>query len=279
MPYPFVGDVDMTQVHFGPMQNDGTRQKVEMHRDATSNKSSNKLVFNLCKDARKPFACRYRLDTVREDQDGSRRGLIVRIQDESVQHALQALDDQVVQHALKNCKEFFKKSNMTEAEVRLRYKALVTKVKEEDEDFCIKFKVKCKGWPTVLHLLRDDRTIEEDGATLEDISQNGAYVAPILSAYGLWFMGGGTSFGVTIQAERMVVKKGAPRPALDEFTFTDTPLQTVKRQRVEEDASVDAEEFAAEGRTSTCGLEDDFPKETIGARKTVLLGEEGPPYS
>ena len=233
MPYPFVGEIDMSKVHFGPMINDGTKQKVEIHKDGSSTKPKNKLIFNLCTDPREPLECRYKLDTVREDQDGSRRGLVVKIQDPECLKALQALDDAVIAHALKNCKELFKK-NLSEDEIRLRYKPLVFKAKDEDEEFSVKFKVKCKGYPTELHLLHDDNTIEEKAGTLEHLSENGAYACPILSAYGLWFMGG-NSFGITIQAEKMVVKPGAPRATLSEFC-SKTPLEATQK-RARDDAS------------------------------------------
>lgn len=261
MPYPFVGEIDMTKVHFGPMVNDGTKQKVEIHKDNTSTKSSNKLIFNLCQDPREPFGCRYKLDTVREDQDGSRRGLIVKLEDPSVLAALQALDDHVIAHAMKNCKEFFKKSSMTEADIRLRYKPLVVKAQEEDDFYCTKFKVKCKGWATELHLLHDDKTVEEKAGTLEHISQYGAYVAPILSAYGLWFMGGGTSFGITIQAEKMVVKPGAPRPALSDFC-SPTPIEMTQKRSRDEDTLHDGEDDGIKHQKTEEGVElegDDSP--------------------
>ncbi len=235
MPYPFIAEIDVSKVHFSPLLMEGSRQKVEMYKDNSSTKTSNKLVFNLCADPREPFACRYKLDTVREDQDGSRRGLIVKLEDPIALAALQALDDHVMAYALKNCKDFFKNQNMTETDVRQRYRPLVFKAQDQDEFFCTKFKVKCKDWPTELHLLHDDKTLEHRGGSLEHISQYGASVAPILTAYGLWFMGGGLSFGVTIQAEKMVVKPGAPRPLFSEFCNKDTPFEFTTRKRMRDD--------------------------------------------
>lgn len=242
MPYPFIGDVDTEKVSFGPMTTENNRQFVLLHKDNTSTKTSNKLVFNLCSDPRSPFACRYRLDVVREDQDGSRRGLAVKIEDEACLKALQTLDEHVIAHAKKNSKEFFKKSNMTHEEIMARYKPLVSKAQEDDEFYSIKFKVKCKGYATTLHLLNGDTTIEENGATIEDISQPGAKVAPILSAYQLWFMAGGATFGVSLQAEKMIVLPGAPKPALSDFCSTGPPLEmSNKRMKLssgEDDANV-----------------------------------------
>jgi len=202
---PFVGVFSSDDVVFGPFQNDGKKQKVELFRGKSSTGRMLPLTFNLTSDCKKPFVCRFKLDQVREDQDGSRRGLMVRIEDEESLKGLTALDDAVVAHALKNSKEIFKKTNMTEAEVRMRYRPLVMKAREEDEGFSIKFKVKCKKNPTSLHLLDNDGLIAKDQGTLEQLSQHGVSVAPILNCYSLWFMGGGTSFGITVQAEEMVI--------------------------------------------------------------------------
>lgn len=248
MPQPFIGDLAIDKVHFGRMINDGSKQSVALHRDDTSFKPSNKLVFNLCPDPRKPFACRYKLDTVREDSDGSRRGLMVRLQDERTLAALKQLDDLAVSTALSNCKEWFKKPTMSEAEVRLRYKPLVL---EDGGEHYLKFKVKCKGYVTELHLLREDNTVEENGGTLEHISEYGAFVAPILCCFSVWFMGGGTSFGISAQAEKMVVRPGAPRPALSDFCCEE-PLDVVvpqkKRPREGEDLLPEYEAYTEEDR-------------------------------
>lgn len=261
MPYPFVGDIDTTKVSFGPMMTENNRQFVLIHRDNTSTKASNKLVFNLCSDPRSPFACRYRLDVVREDQDGSRRGLIVKIENDACLAALKTLDEHVIAHAKKNSKEFFKKSNMTHEEIMARYKPLVSKAQEDDENYSLKFKVKCKGYPTALHLLNEDKTIEENGATIEDISQPGAKVAPILSAYQLWFMAGGATFGVTIQAEKMVVLPGAPKPFYSDFCSMGPPLEMsnkkMKLSNGDGDAACDHRVEHDDGVEEVVKLEDD----------------------
>eukprot|EP00966_Prymnesium_polylepis_P270472 6248209-Prymnesium_polylepis.1 len=47
---------------------------------------------------------------------------------------------------------------------------------------------------------------------------------------------GGNSFGITIQAEKMVVKPGAPRATLSEFC-SKTPLEATQKRARDDDAS------------------------------------------
>ena len=99
-------------VHFVPWLTTALDSNAEIHRDNTSTNKGNKSVFNLCDEVRSPFECRYKLDTVRDDQDGPCRGLTVKIPHHHVlSRALRALDDHVIAHALKNSKDFFKKSS------------------------------------------------------------------------------------------------------------------------------------------------------------------------
>ena len=120
----------------------------------------------------------------------------------------------------------------------------VDKQGEEGTEECVKFKVKCdpKKVPTQLHLINADGTVEEGGGTLEHLCVRGASVSPILTAYSLWFMGGGTQFGVILQAEKMLIKPGVPRPPLADFC-SDVPIVTSKRAR-EEDEAVDMNKVA-----------------------------------
>lgn len=248
MPYPHICDVDMASVKFGPFTNTDGKQRVELLKD------NKKLVFNLCSEATEPFNCKFRLDSVRDDQDGSRRGLVVAISDQAVLDSLTALDDLVKYEAMQNSKEWFKKANMTKEEVDMRYQPLVFKAMPDDDFMSIKFKVKCKNYPTKLHLLRDDLAIKEDGANLAHISEDGAMVAPILSAFGLWFMGG-SRFGITIQAEEMVVKPGVGRARLSNF-ISKRPIAIHNEDEDEENG--DEEDVAVKRiKPSVVELEDD----------------------
>ena len=217
MVYPFIGEMNPSEIYFTPIVMENGKQKVELFRDNSSTKPSNKVVFNLTADITEPFEAKYPLDAIREDSDGSRRGFTLKVQDAECERKLREFDDTVIATAMKNSKEWFKKSNMTEDEVRLRYKPILTRAKEEDDYYSIKFKVKCLKYPTRLHLFNKDGTgVLVNKGTLDDISKPGCKVAPILTAYSVWFMGG-TSFGVTLQAEEMVIEAGDSGPQLSNF--------------------------------------------------------------
>ena len=71
---------------------------------------------------------------------------------------------------------------------------------------------------------------------------------PIVSAYALYFLGGGTQFGLSFQAEKMIITPGAARDVLDDFV-TSKPL------KVTDDAPLGE---PAEVVLDTVKLEDDY---------------------
>lgn len=217
MPYSLFSNFDVNAIHFTPVQNDG-RQKVEMFKDDSSTHSRNKIQFNLCPNPKEPFRCKYRLDSVHDNQDGSRRGLVQIIEDETERKALEALDERVRQMAMVNSKEWFKKATIEEATISDRYKPLVFKPNADEAVHCLKYKVKFGGQvPTRMHLLLPGGKVRIDQGTMEHLSMSGAHVAPILSIYGIWFAGGGQQFGVTIQAEELIVRPGTLASPLSNF--------------------------------------------------------------
>lgn len=246
MVFAHITDIDMNNLYFAPMESKDGKQRVELYKDSAVSKH-NKLFFNLCEDPTEPFQCRYRLDSVRDESDGSRRGLAVKLQDPTVRDAIAALDDAVVNKAVEHSKEWFKKE-LTRDQILLRYKPLFL-AKEEEEYPILKFKVKCRVVPTKLHFLRSDGFIVPEGASLDHLITGVAHVAPILSVHSVWFMGGGTSFGLTIQAEEMVVRPATPPQPLANFcSRSKRPLQVVKRE--------DDDEAAAALKTSRMDVED-----------------------
>lgn len=227
----FIGNIDMTVVAFGPAEKtqDGAT-KVPMYRNASSTQKNNKFSrISLCADAVYPMLLRYPLDAVRDDNAGSarfRRGLSVTIDDPRTIAALKALDERIIAAAVENSKEWFKKP-LKDVEVRARYKPTCAFAKEGDENESIKIKVKCPGveYPTVLHTRDADGRYRKKCGRIDDLTWN-ARVVPIVSAsYGLWFMGGGSQFGVTFQAEEMIVIPGEEaRETLAQFPSS-VPLE------------------------------------------------------
>lgn len=206
----FCGAVDFSSAVLSPMKKGNMGQNmVEIHRSDRS-----RFVVSLCEDGARPFPLRYPLDSVQENSDGARRGLAVKLTDDRVVAAFRSLDELVVKTAVERSKEWFNKKEMTEDQVRFIYKGVVFKPKEEEEFHCLKFKVKCAGqYPTKLHSLENDATVLRKGAArLSDLNPP-SEVAPTLTILSLWFMSGG-SFGVSLQAEEIVVKKIAAAPSV-----------------------------------------------------------------
>ena len=74
--------------------------------------------------------------------------------------------------------------------------------------------------------------IIENGASLDDINK-GSLVAPILSIFNVWFMRGGSSFGISMQAEEMIIKPGSVTPPLSSFT-SKRSIECVTLEEMEE---------------------------------------------
>ena len=233
-PATFAGDFDVTTVEFGPVDDTGKQKNVKIF---DQNKKT--PVWNLTDcSITKTLDTRFSLDRPRDEQDGTstnstRRGQAVVIEDERVQHVLEKLDEWVVNYATEHSQEFFKKK-LTKEAVQLRFKKTLDK-KDGDEHPFMKFKIKCPPgpYPTELHLLTADGKVIENGGKIEDLEKLGAKISPVVSVYGLWFMGGGTQFGISIQAEKMIVKPGVGRSSLASFA-TSTPLVVSTKTRDEE---------------------------------------------
>ena len=116
------------------------------------------------------------------------------------------------------------------------FKGIVFKPKEEEEYFCMKFKVKCLGqYPTKLHSLEQNGSVVRKGGSKLEFLRPPSEVAPILTVLSIWFMSGG-SFGVSLQAEEIVVKNVAARPSVG------VRLASGVRVVEESEAAVEADE-------------------------------------
>jgi len=241
----YIGDYDFEKVHFGPLDQSNNKMKVEVFQDASSLTNKNKFQkVQLCKDAMHPIRTKFQLDSVRDDGNPNRRGLTLVIDDPDTVVALKSFDDVIVQKAIQNSKEWFKKT-LNEEQIRARYKPIISPFSETDSDMVMKIKVKCGSAdvPTVLHHCQDDGYIHKRGGKLADLTR-GAKVVPVVScAYGLWFMGGGMQFGLSFQAEQIIVTPGEEYDELAMFK-TSAPLRAALHKSPEEDtrAHMDTEE-------------------------------------
>lgn len=246
---PFIGAMDLTKLTFGPFENLNGKTKVELYRDPSSTLKSNRLNrFALCADAIHPMSVRFPLDSVRDDSTNPyRRNQVVVVSDPETRAALHSIDETIVKKAIEMSKEWFKGKQLSEDQVRMLYKPLLYKAKEEDEFESVKMKIKCPGvdYPTGLHVRELDGFYRKNGGKLEHLTY-GAMVAPIVSAsYGIWFMGG-HSFGLSLQAEDVIITPGeACSDGLSQFPSS-TPLLT--RTKEEEESKVKAEEEAPPGK-------------------------------
>ena len=98
---PHISSIRASDITFGPVENKDGKVKVEVYRDATSTQRSNRLNrFNLCTDAMKPLPCRFNLDTVREDGNPNRRGLMLKVTDEDTARTLREIDEVIFAKAI-----------------------------------------------------------------------------------------------------------------------------------------------------------------------------------
>ena len=209
-PAEFVCELDVSKFSFRNFQVIENKPRVDIFYDDRKSVS-----FNLCVDAHSPVEAPYGLDSAQQNSDGSRRTLLVYVTDPNVIHFLTELDNVVVACALANSKEWFKKA-MTEDEVRLRYKPLLYKRKDDDVFPAMKFKIKCVKYPTRLHMQLPTGDVVRNGATTDHIGR-GASVVPVLTVFNMWFMN--KEFGLSVQAEDVIITPNSSAPALPMFNF------------------------------------------------------------
>jgi hypothetical protein len=252
---PFVGDLNLSKVHLTPMVMEASgRKKVDIYMDASSTQSSNRLQFQLCPDEEDAMVTRYGLDKVRDDdRDPTRRGLVCVVSNEAAIKALTALDDAVVAYAVANSKDLFKKV-LTEEQVRLRYKPVIAHEKDDESlPYLIKFKVKCTGAAVPTKIFRITGPGTSVRANEDALTNRGSRIVPIVSAYGLWFMAGDAQFGLSFQAEKMLVDPAEGPSEVADFV-TKRPLviekadkdedHEAKRVKIELEGTEDGEEGA-----------------------------------
>ena len=249
---PCISDIAIDCIVFGKYESLDGRTKVDVFKDSSSTAPKNKLNrFNLCRDASSPMETRYRMDSLREDGTNlEKRNLLIKVQDPIVASALHRLDERIIKEAMDKRKEWFpkEKKDISEEVIRSRYSPIIFRKDEADDFECVKVKVKLGGKvPSVLHLMEKDGRYRKNAGREEHVNK-GSLVVPIVGAYtGIWFMGGGSSFGLSLQVEEMLVTPGEESSdTLDHFASS-APLSIV-HERMEEGGGVELEE---EGMAAT----------------------------
>lgn len=224
----YVGDFKFENVHFAPVTLDPKdgRASVEVFKDANASKN-NRMMFQLCRDVNEPIETKYGLDT---GDNPDRKGLCIKVKDPATVAALEALDQRILAKAKEQSMQWFKK-DLNETQLEARYKPILSKRKPEDDHYEMKVKVKIGNSkvPTAMHLRDPDSGVVRKNAVRVDrhLAHGGAQIVPIVSAYSLWFMGGGSQFGISFQVERMIVTPTAERDELSCFR-TSVPLQVAE---------------------------------------------------
>ena len=185
--FPILDELDLATLSLQPPETKNGRTSAALKLDGKA------PYFNLCRTRDAPVRCKYRLDQVRDGEDGARRGLTVELEEWQAA-ALEAVDQKVVKMVAAQSKALFKRE-LSVAEVRERYEPIV-KVREDGAKL-MKMKVKTTGYATKLYLS------DETPAELSLLENEPCEVVPILSAPLVWVMG--PRFGVVVQAEAMIV--------------------------------------------------------------------------
>ena len=254
MPYPYVGDVDFSQVHFAPLVSDAStkRKSVETFLDGSSTRRSNHIKVQMCRDETEPMEAHWSLDAVFDDsKDASRRTQVVRLTNEKTLEALRALDERVVQEAVRRSKEWWK-SELNEDQVRLRYNPLV---QTKDGQAIFKFKVKCTGAavPTkIVRVVSESEVVPDTERVLETA---GAKMVPLVSTMGLYFLGD-KGFGLSFQAEELLVTPGEEKQAMSNFTLS-KPLNLKRAAPEERPGGGEDDDVAVPNKCVKVELEDD----------------------
>ena len=206
MQHAIASKCNFSRLYATPVVKQGMgKKKVDLFMDETSTSSGNKIKFQLCDSDLKPITTKYPLDQVRDDGDPTRRGQMVIVDDPATVDALLAFDKRMIELAVQHSKDWFG-SVKTEEQVRPCYKSVLTRLTEED-DYSMKFKVKCQGaaYPTKILRMKDAAKGELVPAKENILGAKNAKIVPILSAYGVYFISGGAQFGVSFQAESIIV--------------------------------------------------------------------------
>lgn len=245
----YIGEMDVSKINCATVTHDPKRSYVDL---TYGNSTRNDIHLKLCEGRDNRVPLKFRLDKPVEGGNTTRRGLALKVYDGKELEILKALDERIVQEAVKNSKEWFKKT-LSEEQVRARYKPIVSMYREEDDHHMLKVKVKVedetgrsKQIPSVLHLCDEDGEIHKRCGRLDHLSTlDSTSVNPVVSTREIWFMGGGSTFGISFQVEKMIIFPGKERDELDAFGPS-----TAKRAKTEEQAARDGDVVVEMGETA-----------------------------
>jgi hypothetical protein len=223
-----VWEFDTSKVFFNPPSYNKKGQKiVDISMKQGSTQYADRLFLQLCPDTHMCTA-QWGLSSGKPNGVPDRREPDITRRDWKMIHnspasfeKLKEFDEFILNTAFENLATWFPKKNYTKEQLKEKYKGAI-----RDGDISV-LKVKCpdpKGLqkPTEIKRLNDDNTFEP--GFIEDLLKNTRTI-PVVSVYNIWFMMDG-SFGITLQADKLIIKPVAKRTFLDGFILTN-PLVEV----------------------------------------------------
>ena len=224
--HTFAGAINWSDLSFGKMETD----PVSKRQTVAVTLNGRKPRFLLCKNENHMLTTRYGLDQPQEPGKEARRTQTAWVEEEDLQRSLRELDEMVVRTAVEQSKTWFK-ATLSEEVIRSRYKPLLLQ-KDGDDKPMLKFKVKCPPakYPTDIFRratdYRGEGEVPYHRSDFRILEAGGAHVYPTVSMIEVWFMSGGSSFGLSMQAEKMLVVEGDAHNPLGVFA-TQKPVRLV----------------------------------------------------
>lgn len=198
--------LDVNALAFKPPSKNGLGGQ-NVYVDAAADSKSN-IVFQLPR-SRVPFG----LDK-NEQSQSTRMNMELSIEDAGFVEKILQLDARVLDEAAKNSKAWFGKAYSLQKLKDLEmYRPSITASEKYNPLFRCKVATQGGKVPRIYLLNKEDG--KWTPGTLQDIAK-GCYVTPIVECQGIWFVGGGKSFGATFLATHILVEKNE---ADDSFPF------------------------------------------------------------
>lgn len=185
------------------------QKMMDISFDNVSKAWDKKVIFQLSSDS-KPLQAKYGLSKPRENApDTNKRSVDLSIDDPVIIQKISEIDNYVKEYAFNNSKTMFRKE-LNREQINDRYTSIL---KEKDGHTFISLKVKITDKPTPTKVIEHGTSNIRSG-TVEDITP-GSEVVPIVRLLSIWFMS--DKFGISPQADKLIVFKAPPRGFLDDF--------------------------------------------------------------
>ena len=230
-------DLDLSKLHFHPIQTKGKSKVVDISYSPDSTSWNNRVSMQLCSD-NKPLICKWNLSTPRdEDDDGTKRMLELELNGELLAK-IEEMDVWILDHALKNAREFWKK-DLKKEQVEDRYKELIKRKEGDEPSVLIKIKCPPIEWPTKIGLV-DDKWETYKMGSIENLTRH-AKVVPIVKCLGLWFAM--DKFGISLQCDKILVQPLPVEGFLDSFQLSNEIVMESDKNVVDEPEQVGEDEY------------------------------------